>query len=78
MKQFAVLKKIGDFDATVVREFDDKQPWVALAFANALQDTEEKSYIKYYVVEVHTVEQWCDECNKRFCGLCASDPVPAE
>lgn len=79
MKQFAVLKKIGDFDATVVREFDDKQPWVALAFANALQDTEEKSYIKYYVAEVHTVEQWRGECDKRFsCCQCASDPVPAE
>lgn len=49
MKQFAVLKKIGDFPANCVREFDNLND--ARAFKNLLSSSESGSW-KYYVVEV--------------------------
>lgn len=49
MKKFAVLKKIGNFSATVAREFDDLDD--ARKFKNLLVTSETGSW-KYYVVEV--------------------------
>lgn len=53
MKQFAVLKKIGDFNASVVREFDNEED--AIQFANLLQGSEEKDYITYHVAHVQPI-----------------------
>lgn len=47
MKQFAVLKKIGDFDAKVIREFDTRDD--AVQFANLLIKSEQSEYVSYYV-----------------------------
>lgn len=49
MKKFAVLKKIGDYNADVVREFDECSD--AEQFRALLTRSETKEYIKYYVAE---------------------------
>jgi hypothetical protein len=66
MKKFAVLKRIGAFGATVVREFKDTHPWVALDFAHNLQISEDNPDIEYYVAETYTVDEWGKVCNERF------------
>ena len=73
MKKFAVLKKIGDFDASVVREFDDKQPYTAMNFATALQDSEDKPYIEYAVAEIYSVEEWVKIVPAKYCGCAACE-----
>ena len=52
MKQFAVLKKIGSFGATVVREFDNVES--ASQFATLLKESEETDYTTFHVVKVLT------------------------
>lgn len=47
MKQYAVLRKIGAFNASVVREFDDKES--ATEFASLLAKSEDKEFTKYFV-----------------------------
>ena len=49
MKKFAVLKKIGCFHATCVRDFDN--PDDAKLFKNLLAKTETNGW-EYFVVEV--------------------------
>lgn len=49
MKKFAVLRKIADSDASVVREFDEYND--AEQFRVLLTRSEDKKYIKYYLVE---------------------------
>lgn len=66
MKKFAVLKKIGDFDARVVREFNEKQPWVAWNFVEALRDSEDNKQIEYAIAEVYSVDEWEDVLAKRY------------
>ena len=48
MKDFVVLKKIGDFAASVVRTFDTHAD--AYAFALLLVKSETNKHIKYFVV----------------------------
>ena len=50
MKQFVVLKKIGVFSATVVREFDNKEN--AQQYRELMQTSEDYEHTKYYVAEV--------------------------
>lgn len=50
IKQFVVIKKIGDFDGKVVREFDSEND--AQSFADLLKSSEDKKYINYWVAEV--------------------------
>ena len=47
MKKFAVLQKIGKFNARVVREFDNEGD--AIDFARLMESSEDSSCIKYYV-----------------------------
>ena len=47
MKKFAVLQKIGDFNAKVVREFDNESD--AIDFARLMESSEDKESTKYYV-----------------------------
>ena len=49
MKKYIVVKKIGDFSATVEREFDDKNK--AGAFASLLTSSEDGNW-KYFVYEL--------------------------
>ena len=49
MKKFAVLKKIGNFNATVEREFDNIDD--ARMFKNLLATSESKGW-EYFVAEV--------------------------
>lgn len=50
MKQFAVLKKIADFDARVVREFEEERD--AHDFATLLKKSEDSEHITFHVVKV--------------------------
>ena len=50
IKPFVVIKKIGDYDGRIVREFEQSEP--AAIFASLLNSSEDKEYIKYYVAEV--------------------------
>ena len=75
MKKFAVLKKVGDYNADVVREFGERQAWVAADFAEALQASEDKQYIEYYVAVVYPVDEWRIKVTTEYCG-CAADPQP--
>lgn len=47
MKQFAVLQKIGDCNARVVREFDNYAD--AVAFATLMQKSEDYERAEYFV-----------------------------
>lgn len=47
MKKFAVLQKIGDFNARVVREFDNESD--AIDFARLMESSEDNASIKFYV-----------------------------
>ena len=47
MKKFAVLQKIGAFNARVVREFDNEGD--AIDFASLMESSEDNQSIKYYV-----------------------------
>ena len=58
MKKFAVLRKIGIFNATVVREFNEKGPQLALDFARALALSEDNEQIEYAVAEVYSIDEW--------------------
>ena len=49
MKKFAVLRKIGIFNATVVREFDNKED--AESFRTLMCRTEENERIEYFTIE---------------------------
>lgn len=49
MKKFAVLQKIGVFNATVVREFDNKED--AESFRTLMQRSEENERIEYFTIE---------------------------
>lgn len=49
MKKFAVLQKIGNFNATVVREFDNSED--AESFRALLCRSEENERITYATVE---------------------------
>jgi hypothetical protein len=53
MKKFAVLKKIGIFSATVVREFDEEAD--ALEFAGLLTRSEDHKETRYFIAEVTEV-----------------------
>ena len=48
MKEFAVLQKIGAFNANVVRDFDAYAD--AYAFAQLMKKSETNERIKYFVV----------------------------
>lgn len=50
MKKYAVLQKIGSFNATVEREFDELK--TAVAFAAILTASEEHARTTYYVAEI--------------------------
>jgi len=50
MKKYAVLRKIGIFNADVVREFDELK--TAVAFASLLTASEEHERTVYYVAEI--------------------------
>lgn len=47
MKKFAVLQKVGNFNASVVREFDNEGD--AIDFARLMESSEDNESIKYYV-----------------------------
>lgn len=53
MKKFAVLKKIGIFSATVVREFDEEAD--ALEFAGLLTRSEDLKETRYFIAKVTEV-----------------------
>lgn len=50
MKKYAVLRKIGSFNASVEREFDDFE--TAVAFAAILTASEEHNHTTYHVAEI--------------------------
>lgn len=49
MKKYIVLKQIGDFPATVVRSFDNKEDMQQ--FAQLLVSSETNKHIVYYTAE---------------------------
>ena len=51
MKKFVVLRKIGSFAATVVREFDKPEP--AAIFCSLLASSELNEFTKYFTAEVN-------------------------
>ena len=53
MKKFAVLQKIGVFNATVVREFDNEGD--AIDFARLMESSEDNQRIKYYVAGLNGI-----------------------
>lgn len=50
MKQFIVLKTIGQFGTSVVRSFDDLQ--AAQFFCDLLRKSEQHDFIKYSVAQM--------------------------
>ena len=50
MKKFIVLSKVGFFNATVVREFDNEND--AMEYQALMQKSEDSDRVTYFVAEV--------------------------
>ena len=50
MKKFAVLQKIGIFNATVIREFDNVDD--AKDYAKLMRKSEDNERIGYFIAEI--------------------------
>ena len=61
MKDYAVLKKIGDYNAEAIREFDTLDK--ATAFAVLMAESEEKKYIKYFIAQAILPAEDADKIN---------------
>lgn len=66
MKKFVVLRKIGSFAATVVREFDQQEP--AAIFCSLLIASEPNEFTKYYVAEVCLPNEDTDAASTALAG----------
>lgn len=62
MKKFAVLQKIGRFDARAIREFDHEKD--AVAFAGLMAKSEEDKNTKFFIAK--------DICE---CVSCTAQPT---
>lgn len=50
MKKYLVLKKIGDYNASVIREFEEQSD--AAKYCELMQNSEDSPYIAYYVASL--------------------------